>query len=64
MDRLPNNTVAYSRAGVELYRRGEPFGLQGWPHTRRDNPGPAFPHNPEKMYISYEIVTPWLSSAL
>ena len=32
MDRLPDNTVPYSRAGVELYRRGEPFGLQGWPH--------------------------------
>ncbi len=33
MDQLPDNTVPYSRAGVELYRRGEPFGLQGWPHS-------------------------------
>jgi 8-oxo-dGTP diphosphatase len=32
MNQLPDNTVPYSRAGVELYRRGQPFGLQGWPH--------------------------------
>jgi 8-oxo-dGTP diphosphatase len=32
IDQLPDNTVPYSRAGVELYRRGEPFGLQGWTH--------------------------------
>jgi len=31
MDRLPAETVPYSRAGIELFRRGEPFGLQGWP---------------------------------
>ncbi|MFB9686084.1 NUDIX hydrolase [Amycolatopsis plumensis] len=28
---LPANTVPYTHAGVELYRRGERFGLQGWP---------------------------------
>jgi 8-oxo-dGTP diphosphatase len=32
MDELPGNTVPYTHAGVELFRRGEPFGLQGWPH--------------------------------
>lgn len=32
MDRLPDNTVPYTHAGVELFRRGENFGLQGWPH--------------------------------
>ncbi|MGH3993818.1 MAG: NUDIX hydrolase [Pseudonocardiaceae bacterium] len=32
MEQLPDNPVPYSRAGVELYRRREPFGLQGWPH--------------------------------
>jgi ADP-ribose pyrophosphatase YjhB (NUDIX family) len=32
MDQLPDNTVPYTHAGVELFRRGEPFGLQGWPH--------------------------------
>ncbi|MGH3937717.1 MAG: NUDIX domain-containing protein [Pseudonocardiaceae bacterium] len=32
LDQLPHNTVPYSRAGIELYRRGEPFGLQGWSH--------------------------------
>lgn len=31
LDRLPDTTVPYSRAGVELFRCGEPFGLQGWP---------------------------------
>lgn len=31
LDRLPANTVPYTRAGVELFRRGETFGLQGWP---------------------------------
>jgi 8-oxo-dGTP pyrophosphatase MutT (NUDIX family) len=29
-DRLPANTVPYTRAGVELFLRGERFGLQGW----------------------------------
>lgn len=31
LDQLPANTVPYTHAGVELFRRGEPFGLQGWP---------------------------------
>lgn len=31
LDELPINTVPYTHAGVELFRRGEPFGLQGWP---------------------------------
>ncbi|WP_410570344.1 NUDIX hydrolase [Amycolatopsis sp. cmx-4-61] len=31
-DQLPADTVPYTHAGVELFRRGEPFGLQGWPH--------------------------------
>ena len=31
LDQLPTNTVPYSRAGIELAHRGEPFGLQGWP---------------------------------
>jgi ADP-ribose pyrophosphatase YjhB (NUDIX family) len=31
LDALPADTVAYTRAGVELFRRGETFGLQGWP---------------------------------
>jgi 8-oxo-dGTP diphosphatase len=31
-DTLPDNTVPYTHAGVELYRRDERFGLQGWPH--------------------------------
>lgn len=30
LDQLPTNTVPYTRAGVELFRRGEPFGLNGW----------------------------------
>jgi 8-oxo-dGTP diphosphatase len=30
LDRLPANTVPYTRAGVELFLRGEPFGLNGW----------------------------------
>ncbi|WIX85731.1 NUDIX domain-containing protein [Amycolatopsis sp. DG1A-15b] len=29
---LPASTVPYTHAGVELYRRDERFGLQGWPH--------------------------------
>jgi len=32
LDRLPANIVPYSSAGIELFRRGETFGLQGWPH--------------------------------
>ncbi len=32
VDNLPTNTVPYTRAGIELFKRGEPFGLQGWPH--------------------------------
>ncbi len=32
LDRLPANTVPYSSAGIELFRRGETFGLAGWPH--------------------------------
>ncbi|WP_018685364.1 NUDIX hydrolase [Actinokineospora enzanensis] len=32
LGQLPDNTVPYTHAGVELYRRGESFGLQGWPH--------------------------------
>lgn len=31
LDQLPADTVPYTHAGVELFRRGEPFGLQGWP---------------------------------
>ena len=31
LDQLPPNTVPYTHAGVELFRRGESFGLQGWP---------------------------------
>lgn len=31
-DSLPENTVPYTHAGVELYRRDERFGLQGWPY--------------------------------
>jgi 8-oxo-dGTP diphosphatase len=30
IDCLPPNLHAYSRAGVVLYRRGLPFGLDGW----------------------------------
>ncbi len=30
MGQLPDSTVSYSRAGIELFRRGEPFGLHGW----------------------------------
>jgi 8-oxo-dGTP diphosphatase len=30
LDQLPTNTVPYTRAGVELFRRGESFGLNGW----------------------------------
>jgi 8-oxo-dGTP diphosphatase len=32
LEQLPSNTVPYSQAGIELFRRREPFGLQGWPH--------------------------------
>lgn len=32
LDQLPANTVPYTQAGIELFRRGEHFGLQGWPH--------------------------------
>ncbi|WP_091450420.1 NUDIX hydrolase [Actinokineospora iranica] len=31
VDRLPADTVPYTRAGVEQFRRGERFGLHGWP---------------------------------
>jgi 8-oxo-dGTP diphosphatase len=30
LDDLPTNTVPYTRAGVELFRKGERFGLNGW----------------------------------
>jgi 8-oxo-dGTP diphosphatase len=33
LDQLPINTVPYTQAGIELFRRGEPFGLHGWLHT-------------------------------
>jgi 8-oxo-dGTP diphosphatase len=33
LDQLPTNTVPYTQAGIELYRRGEPFGLHGWQPT-------------------------------
>jgi ADP-ribose pyrophosphatase YjhB (NUDIX family) len=45
MDRLPAETVPYTAAGVDLYRRGIAFGLHGWaPHGRAgravdDDPG-------------------------
>lgn len=31
LDQLPTNTVPYTRAGIELSNRNEPFGLEGWP---------------------------------
>ncbi|TDV54857.1 NUDIX hydrolase [Actinophytocola oryzae] len=31
LDRLPVDTVPYTRAGIELFLRREPFGLHGWP---------------------------------
>ncbi|GAA4533570.1 NUDIX hydrolase [Amycolatopsis samaneae] len=31
LDALPEATVPYTAACVDLYRRGEPFGLNGWP---------------------------------
>lgn len=31
LDQLPTNTVPYTHKGVEQFRRGEAFGLQGWP---------------------------------
>lgn len=37
---LPADTVPYSQAGIELFRRGEPFGLHGWPSAA----GPAKAH--------------------
>lgn len=33
VDDLPANTVPYTRAGVELFLRGERFGLNGWPEN-------------------------------
>jgi 8-oxo-dGTP diphosphatase len=30
LDRLPLNTYPYTAAGIDLYRRGVPFGLDGW----------------------------------
>lgn len=30
LDQLPPNTVPYTRAGIEQFVRGEPFGLRGW----------------------------------
>jgi 8-oxo-dGTP pyrophosphatase MutT (NUDIX family) len=30
LDRLPLNTYPYTSAGIDLYRRGVPFGLDGW----------------------------------
>lgn len=30
INELPVNTVPYSRAGIEQFQRGEPFGLEGW----------------------------------
>ncbi|MGV9414854.1 NUDIX hydrolase [Nocardia sp. NPDC003693] len=31
IDQLPADTVPYTSAGVDLYLRGENFGLYGWP---------------------------------
>ncbi|MFD0361337.1 NUDIX domain-containing protein [Nocardia sp. GCM10030253] len=31
VDELPADTVPYTRAGIELYRRGAHFGIHGWP---------------------------------
>jgi 8-oxo-dGTP diphosphatase len=30
LDHLPLNTYPYTTAGIDLYRRGLPFGLDGW----------------------------------
>jgi len=30
LDRLPAETVPYTAAGIDLYRRGENFGVPGW----------------------------------
>jgi 8-oxo-dGTP diphosphatase len=30
LDCLPSNTYPYTAAGIDLYRRGIPFGLDGW----------------------------------
>lgn len=40
MDHLPVNTVPYSRAGIDLFRRGETFGLHGWPHPTKSGRAP------------------------
>ena len=37
LDQLPADTVPYSRAGIDLFRRGEPLGLEGWPPHARDS---------------------------
>lgn len=34
LDQLPDNIVPYSRAGIDLFIRDEPFGLDGWPAER------------------------------
>ncbi|WP_029893138.1 NUDIX hydrolase [Nocardia brasiliensis] len=31
LDELPDNTIQSTRAGLDLYRRGENFGVYGWP---------------------------------
>lgn len=31
IDALPDNTVPYTAAGIDLYRRGVGIGLHGWP---------------------------------
>jgi len=30
LDQLPNNTVPYTRAGIEQFRQGQNFGVRGW----------------------------------
>lgn len=40
LDRLPTNTVPYTRAGIDLFRRGEHFGLEGWPRPATPPPIP------------------------
>lgn len=36
IDELPADTVPYTSAGVDLYLRGEHFGLYGWPVVAQD----------------------------
>jgi 8-oxo-dGTP pyrophosphatase MutT (NUDIX family) len=30
LDRLPSNTYSYTATGIDRFRRGEPFALDGW----------------------------------